>query len=339
MKRKIYCLGLFLIWSLIIPLKTQALKVGDLPVGAVIKLGEYKFIKITSQGLFVTLNPYPELTFQDFTSNQCNSLATCNIGDDCETNGSTVTLTDSRDNKTYRIRKFADGNCWMIDNLAYGGSSTDGCSGKSTFDGGRSSNTTGYSVYGTWTGAVGTSSESFYGSCMDPKGVTCSNPSEGCDSTYCSTHDCGYYYSWQAAVQNSLAYYGNTYQPTEPVTGICPSGWQIPTGTGNNSFLALHSAMGYTTSGPKTATDGRQYWDCVTGCTGFWQATPWAGLFSGYVYYNGARYDQGLVGDWWSSSQDSSVFSYILNFTSEWVKPLYSANKFSGFSVRCLFSP
>ena len=31
-----------------------------------------------------------------------------------------TTLIDSRDNNTYRIRKLADGNCWMMDNLNLG---------------------------------------------------------------------------------------------------------------------------------------------------------------------------------------------------------------------------
>ena len=332
-------LCLFLLSFFLFPFQIQAIKVGEMPIGSVILLGGYKFLKITSHGLFVTINSYPGDTFQTFNSTQCNSLTTCHVGDDCNTNGSTITLTDARDGKSYRIRKFADGNCWMIDNLAYGGSTTDGCSGKSTFDGGYTSVGVGYSVYGVWTGSAGTSSESFYGSCEDPKGMTCSGPT-GCDSTYCTTHNCGYYYSWQAATQNSLAYYGNTYQPVEPTQGICPAGWQLPTGTGDNSFQALHSAMGYTTNGPYTTADNRQYWNCNTGCTGFWQSPgSWAGLLSGYALHNGAIYNQSLYGHWWSSSQYSSIYSYFLGFRSGWVSPQHIYAKSYGFSVRCLSSP
>ncbi len=53
--------------------------------------------------------PIPEPTTMDtFTSDYCtNSM----------TEGQTLTLTDSRDGNEYRVRKLADGKCWMIDNL------------------------------------------------------------------------------------------------------------------------------------------------------------------------------------------------------------------------------
>ena len=35
-------------------------------------------------------------------------------------------LEDERDGKLYEVRKFADGKCWMVDNLAYGGDSAHG---------------------------------------------------------------------------------------------------------------------------------------------------------------------------------------------------------------------
>ncbi|MBQ6154569.1 hypothetical protein IJI99_01685, partial [bacterium] len=61
----------------------------------------------------------------------CNSLAALE----------TACLLDPRDYQTYRVRKFADGSCWMIDNLAYGGDYgvTDGCvanNGWGNFSGG-----------------------------------------------------------------------------------------------------------------------------------------------------------------------------------------------------------
>ena len=56
------------------------------------------------------INDFRPQTLQGMTRDYCNLM----------TELQTITLTDSRDNKTYRVRKFADGHCWMIDNLAYG---------------------------------------------------------------------------------------------------------------------------------------------------------------------------------------------------------------------------
>ena len=36
--------------------------------------------------------------------------------------GQTLELTDSRDGNTYKVRKLADGQCWMIQNLRLGDS-------------------------------------------------------------------------------------------------------------------------------------------------------------------------------------------------------------------------
>lgn len=81
---------------------------------------------------------YDKTTLQGFTAADCSQLPVCVYGsEDCDTNGSTITLTDIRDNKQYRIRRFelgeeiddpekhdyklqiSSGRCWMIDNLNY----------------------------------------------------------------------------------------------------------------------------------------------------------------------------------------------------------------------------
>lgn len=72
---------------------------------------------------------YNKATLQDFTAKDCAQLPVCIYGgDDCDTNGSTVTLTDARDGKKYKVRRFqkrvspaevGEGECWMINNLDY----------------------------------------------------------------------------------------------------------------------------------------------------------------------------------------------------------------------------
>ena len=330
----------FLVSFFFFPAQIQAIKVGEIPIGAVIQLGDYKFLKITSSGLFVTIDPYPKLTFQDFTSVQCNSLTTCNIGDNCNANGSTVTLTDARDDKTYRVRKFADGNCWMIDNLAYGGSTTDGCRGKSVFDGGWTSDTTGHSVYGTWTGSLGTSSESFYGDCRDPSVPPYCTLSDTCvDPDYCLANNCGYLYSWQAAMQASLAYWGSDYtdEPGNNGAGICPDNWIMSNG-GNVSTNGSLNYLAKCTSG-----------NCDSGnnpVIDFWiEKNYFDGLYTGGCNQTGSLYRQGWEGYIQAKTQSITVTPYANNRNSLYFVVTSSSNptasdyKSHGLSVRCLFNP
>lgn len=114
--------------------------------------------------------------------------------------GTTSTITDTRDNKTYKVAKLKDGKCWMIENLKLGGSSpititsanSDVTSNftlpKSSASGFRDSNYNGDWVY------------------VDP--------------TY------GGYYSWHAAAAGTGTY---SMSSGDATSFICPKGWRLPT--------------------------------------------------------------------------------------------------------------
>jgi uncharacterized protein (TIGR02145 family) len=168
-------------------------------------------------------------------------------------------MIDERDNKTYQVRKFADGKCWMVDNLAYGGLSGDPlaepnqeyCAGKGPGD-----NFLNYDSAPNpyWCseldlqGAACSTTKQLYGDCIDPRFTVIND--------YCDTHHCGYWYSWQGMNQDPQAYQ-SYYQPPEPVTGICPAGWHVPIGGASGEFVALYQAIGYqdteTIEAPETA--------------------------------------------------------------------------------------
>ena len=159
------------------------------------------------------------------------------------------TLTDERDGKQYQVRKFADGKCWMVDNLAYGGASaqggSDACAGRTAFSSRTNSIPTNRFGIGT------------YGDCRDPAAA-----GNG-DATYCATGEgagkCGYHYSWQAAMQHPAAvfdYYNQTVfdsgvyaVPANDVVGLCPRGWHLPIGGSSSEFSTLHSQAGSPTTG------------------------------------------------------------------------------------------
>ena len=339
--RRIFCLLCLFFFSFFFsPSQIRAIKVGDMPIGAVIQLGDYKFLKITSRGLFVTLNPYPAISMQEFTSALCNNLTVCQIGDNCRTNGSTMLLFDNRDGKTYRVRKFADGNCWMIDNLAYGGGtdgSSDYCSNKTA-----------------WRDAIGGAD---YVSASATNGL---NPVDGSRNTLVgdcrgniNTSNPGYWYNWVAAIQNTAGWGGctgyntgcttNSFQPDEPTQGICPDGWQLPTGrhqTGD--FYQLYLALGGNITGGCISTEASPDEDCVRLANNFNNPNYFNHLYVMTTYRNGKVGGNGTY--YWSSTQNVGQPGHAQNlyFSLSYLGRVASFTndpKNLGFLVRCLFSP
>lgn len=267
-------------------------------------------------------------TLQSFTAVDCAKMTVCPLYDqNCETNGSTVTLRDERDNKTYRVRKFADNNCWMIDNLAYGGGvdgKGDYCLGRTTEDWRTAVNAEAVQAQAK-TGLNGRKAL-YVGDCLDPaKGNdnACANG---------SITKCGYLYNWAAATQDPTAYAYNMAESMEPIEGICPKGWQLPTVEGDKSFYNLHLASGFN-------------WDAAAwygdGFVGFWQSPDqWNGVFSGLFFddleQTGLK-GVGEFGNYWTSGQYTPGKSYIMNMFSEQVAPSgMAAEKNYGASVRCV---
>jgi uncharacterized protein (TIGR02145 family) len=260
------------------------------------------------------------------------------------------TMTDSRDNKTYQVRKFADGKCWMVENLRYGGTTTS--SGTTEYCKGKTGSYTKGVSDGTkntaWYGKVGTNATStgtpdtLYGDCRDPATI---------DTAPCTSGStaCGYLYNWQAALQLASAYFGDgsqdvTYPNNTPpsttnhLQGICPTGWHLPSGGTTataSEFFTLDVAYG---------GDGSGY-DPDTSYTGFWKpdsttsngSNGFNGLYSGYVNYNGSFNDQGSTGWWWSSSEYPLVsVAYDLGVSTSYVHPQSANSKNYGGAVRCL---
>jgi uncharacterized protein (TIGR02145 family) len=146
-----------------------------------------------------------EVTFAEF--NPCTAAT-----------GSTWTLTDERDNKSYVVKLMADNKYWMVQDLMFGSK----CN-KTTFKGSTSDQTGNIDANGV-----------YYGDCRN-------NP----------TSKGGYLYDWAAAVNHAGAYAGsNAYAGCEgsgsasnACQGICPSGWHIPTRT---ETVTLYLALGGT---------------------------------------------------------------------------------------------
>jgi uncharacterized protein (TIGR02145 family) len=118
--------------------------------------------------------------------------------------GATWTLTDSRDQKKYKVKYMPDGRYWMVQDLMFG----DKCN-KTYFTGSTSNRTGNINSTGT-----------YYGDCRN-------NPNTAG----------GYFYDWPAAVNHIDAYYGNasymgcsgTTTAANSCQGICAAGWHLST--------------------------------------------------------------------------------------------------------------
>jgi uncharacterized protein (TIGR02145 family) len=128
--------------------------------------------------------------------NPCTTAAT----------GSTWTIKDARDSKTYKVEKMPDGRYWMVEDLRFGN-----CTATSFKNDNSAGATTVTPTVAT--GYVG----------------------------HCRTHtnaNYGYMYNWAGAMNNVNAYYGSsvsTFQCAGTTTaanvcrGVCPEGWHLPT--------------------------------------------------------------------------------------------------------------
>ena len=124
------------------------------------------------------------------------------------------------------------------------------------------------------------------------------------DSTY------GGYYNFYTAT----AGWGTTSATSGNTTkDICPKGWRLPTGSYDGEFATLYDS--YNSSALMRGTPG-------------FVLPGWA--FIGKVN------NQGSDGYYWSSTSSGDNYSYKLSLTSSYVSTSSYAEKYRGYSVRCV---
>ena len=231
---------------------------------------------------------------------------------------------DARDNHSYYIQKLADGNCWMLTNLAYAGGTSNG--GTNTYSDVIDQGTGAPGTPGTLNNGTADTATTYYlakyyihsaaNPTIDPTPPSTDTTGGGSGAG----RQYGYYYNWCAAMggQDTAACANATTPAPIPTTNICPAGWRLPTGEPTTGeFTALNTAI----NGGLTNTDAGLLANGLFQRSGSW--------------YNGFR-NQGSYGNYWSSSQYSSTFARLLYFYSTDVSPYHGNNKYYGFPVRCV---
>jgi len=296
--------------------------------------GRIYIIPVASQGGTVNVNLYAvwqsassAATLADITNMQ-DSFSCADTPA-----GTTNTLTDIRDGKSYTVAKLADGNCWMTQNLDFNivdagvdldSTNTDvpsnwGDAGNLT-DTYATSDTTWEYSHNTpesydpgdlcWNGAI----YSNYSGELSNSTVTC-----GDDKHY----SIGNYYNWTAAVamSDSSSY---TSDGTDVDQSICPAGWRLPTYSGSKSYDTLVSTLSLT-----------------AGTSGNIQSSPVYFVYGGH--WEGSSSLVGGGGLYWSSvvgdvdpAYDEYLAYDLYFYDSGHLYPQGDDYRSSGISVRCV---
>ena len=214
--------------------------------------------------------------------------------------GASTTLTDTRDTKTYTIRKLKDNNCWMTQNLDF--LPTAGTT--------ISSATSNVALSTTLQNTDSTKSNYLTNDCSNANNYCIAYSDNAEHPEY------GTYYNWYAATSGTGT--STMVHPDRATSSICPKGWRLPTGGPNGEFQVLYNNY--------------NSWTAMQDSAG-----PYF-VLSGY-HEGASSYDQGKLGYYWSSSaytDATRAYGLQLNGTNSVVNPANYGRKYPGRSLRCL---
>ena len=247
--------------------------------------------------------------------------------------GQVYTLTDSRDGNIYHAARLADGNCWMLDNLALdptdqttaanmNASNTNATQEAITnlLNGG--SSTTGWSNIAVANVTTNFNNNDSY---IQPRINNVSKDTLVTSYGPASTNEqakVGIYYNYCAASASTYCYASGSGIDVLDIIidapqDICPANWRMPTGGDTGEYFKLAQKYG----NDATNTNSLQY-NLSTPLSGFYNGSSAGG--------------QGNYGRWWSSTYSYSDYMYGLYVNPTSVGPSNGNDRGGGRSMRCL---
>ncbi len=221
-----------------------------------------------------------------------------------------LTLSDPRGtSRSYRVAKLADNNCWMLDNLKLG--STSSTTLLTPSDTNIATNFTLPQL--VTSGVADYDNPGAYGPLPGDTGNGVTNY--------------GYLYNWSAATAGESRVSHPANAGNAPYS-ICPAGWRLPSGGASGDFATLDIAFGGTGIFANSSEPNIAKWQ---------NNGPFKGILSGYWW--GGFGDQGVNGGLWSSSAYSGNVNgaYDAGIDTLSVNPSYSGGeRDGGIGVRCI---
>ena len=249
--------------------------------------------------------------------------------------GTSGTLTDARDDKSYTAAKLADGQIWMTSNLNLAG-------GTALYSDDSDVNPANTRASGTPYYTLPASSTTGFSSDTVDYVYNTGNETTAQADCY-NNHPCNSYYSWLAATAGGKDTSGTAVTGNGPdaAYSICPKGWRLPK-SGDSEDTSATSTTGYkkgdsyklaTAYGVNLESSSRQ-----VSAVFYQNAGPntlpnflLVGYYSSSTFGNG-----GSNGDYWSSSSSSSTNAYNLGFSSSDVNSARNRSRHNGYPVRCI---
>lgn len=237
--------------------------------------------------------------------------------------GQVYVIRDSRDGTMYHVARLADGNCWMLDNMALDLANRAVLSRLTSSNTNASDVTLGYlkngggtvgDQYPITTVANWTSGFSY----SEPLVVT-SAKDTSVTSYGSGGGKAGVYYNYCSASAGSYCYGDGENAGSglnDSTEDICPLGWRMPSSGSTGEYQALFDAYSNNTSDFNDAF--------AVSLPGF--------------YLDGTIRQQGNYGYYWSSTFDGTGTMYHIRLAANEVIPTRATNHRDGASVRCIFN-
>lgn len=252
----------------------------------------------------------------------------------CETmsEGDITALTDTRDGNTYAIAKYADGKCWMMENLRLNLSDTNVVISDSNTNKPTSSFITDANAHPASSDNFCTGNNSgcvtriYHNTNNINRNLT---PAYDTNDSSSSWYSYGVYYNYYTATAGNGGYSFATGGAT--VNGdICPAGWKLPTAyTRNDEFAKLDLAYNGTGNNQTTEPTG-------SAASARWRSYPLNYIYSGEQ--NGTSgYNRGISAGMNSASNGGAARSINLWVRSAAVSMVNNSTaKSRGQTVRCV---
>jgi len=164
--------------------------------------------------------------------------------------------------------------------------------------------------------------------CYPTSGDT--NPNDN-DNTNCTTY--GRFYNWATAMALASSYNSTSFTAPANYSGICPSGWHLPSGTEWSTLLNFIGGSSKAAPKLKSTSD----WDDYNGSSGNGTDDYGFAALGAGRNFTGTFYGFRQMTNWWGSSQDGASKAYDIEMDHHYTAgfPGYVSKTYMGL-VRCV---